>query len=194
MKKQERHRIIRDLVETRNIETQEELADALRENGCAVTQATVSRDIKELMLVKVSDMRGGYRYAFPKERSHMMSSEQLERMIRNSVISIRSGGNLVVLHTLPGTAQGVAYAIDSMKWLGVMGTVAGDDTIFVAIERPEIAEEFSAYFEWREDREEPGLVYEKPKKRKKPATAGRTGKKRGKSVKKEVNKAVSAKG
>lgn len=150
MNKKERHQIIRDLVEARNIETQEELARALQESGFNVTQATVSRDIKELMLVKVSDMRGGYRYAFPKERSHMMSSEQLERLIRSSVISIRAGGNLVVLHTLPGTAQGVAYAIDSMKWLGVMGTVAGDDTIFVAIEQPEIAKDFFAYFHWHD--------------------------------------------
>jgi transcriptional regulator of arginine metabolism len=53
-----------------------------------------------------------------------------------------------VLHTLPGTAQGVAFAIDSMKWIGVMGTVAGDDTIFVAMERPEVAEEFISYFQF----------------------------------------------
>lgn len=152
MKKQERHQLIRNLVETRNIETQEDLANALQESGIRVTQATVSRDIKELMLVKVSDMRGGYRYSIPKERSHMMSSEQLERLVRNSVISMQSGGNLVVLHTLPGTAQGVAFAIDSMKWIGVMGTVAGDDTIFVAIERPEVAAEFTAYFNFKEEK------------------------------------------
>ena len=149
MNKQERHQLIRNLVETRNIETQEDLANALRESGIKVTQATVSRDIKELMLVKVSDMRGNYRYSIPKERSHLMSSEQLERLMRNSVISVRSGGNLVVLHTLPGTAQGVAFAIDSMKWFGIMGTVAGDDTIFVAIERPEMAEELTSYFQFK---------------------------------------------
>ena len=153
MSKQERHQMIRNLVETRNIETQEDLAKALQESGMRVTQATVSRDIKELMLVKVSDMRGRYRYAFPRERSHIMSSEQLERLIRNSVISVRAGGNLVVLHTLPGTAQGAAFAIDSMKWIGVMGTVAGDDTIFVAIERPEIAEELMSYFRLRDEAE-----------------------------------------
>ncbi len=163
MKKQERHRIIRELVESENIETQEELAKALQARGFNATQATVSRDIKELMLVKVTDMRGGYRYAFPKERHHMMSSEQMEQLIRNSVISVRSGGNLVVLHTLPGAAQGAAYAIDSMKWRGVMGTVAGDDTIFVAIESPEIAEEFSSYFRWRDDIE----PVEKHRRRKK---------------------------
>ena len=150
MNKQERHQLIRNLVETRNIETQEDLANALRESGIKVTQATVSRDIKELMLVKVSDMRGSYRYSIPKERTHMMSTEQLERLIRNSVISVQAGGNLVVLHTLPGTAQGVAFAIDSMKWIGIMGTVAGDDTIFVAIERPEMAEELSSYFRFKE--------------------------------------------
>ena len=150
MKKQERHQLIRNLVETRNIETQEDLARALQQSGYPVTQATVSRDIKELMLVKVSDLRGGYRYAFPKERSHIMSPEQLEQLIRNSVISVRSGGNLVVLHTLPGTAQGVAYAIDSMKWVGVMGTVAGDDTIFVAVEDGNTAADFVNYFKFRE--------------------------------------------
>ena len=149
MKKQERHQLIRNLVETRNIETQEDLANALKESGIRVTQATVSRDIKELMLVKVSDMRGGYRYAFPKERNYRMSSEQLERLVRNSVISVRSGGNLVVLHTLPGTAQGVAYAIDSMKWVGVMGTVAGDDTIFVAVEDGNTAAELTKYFSFK---------------------------------------------
>ena len=149
MKKQERHQLIRNLVETRNIETQEDLANALRESGIRVTQATVSRDIKELMLVKVSDMRGGYRYAFPKERNYIMSSEQLERLVRNSVISVRSGGNLVVLHTLPGTAQGVAYAIDSMKWVGVMGTVAGDDTIFVAVENNATAADLTNYFNFK---------------------------------------------
>jgi transcriptional regulator of arginine metabolism len=82
-----------------------------------------------------------------------MSSEQLERLIRNSVVSVQAGGKLVVLHTLPGTAQGVAFAIDSMKWIGVMGTVAGDDTIFVAIERPEIAEELMSYFRFRGEAE-----------------------------------------
>ena len=152
MKKQERHQLIRNLVETRNIETQEDLANALKESGIRVTQATVSRDIKELMLVKVSDMRGNYHYSIPKERNHMMSSEQLERLVRNSVISVQSGGNLVVLHTLPGTAQGVAFAIDSMKWIGVMGTVAGDDTIFVAIERPEMAGELTSYFTFKEEK------------------------------------------
>lgn len=153
MKKKERHQLICDVVESENIETQEDLANALRERGIMVTQATISRDIKELMLVKVSDMRGGYRYSIHKGRNYVMSSEQLEQLARNSVISVRSAGNLVVLRTLPGTAQGVAFAIDSMKWTGVMGTVAGDDTIFVAIESPEAAEEFISYFSFQQEKE-----------------------------------------
>jgi len=194
MNKRERHRIIRDIVETRNIETQEDLALALQEMGITVTQATVSRDIKELMLVKVSDMRGGYRYAFPKERNHMMSSEQLEQIVRNSVITVRTGGNLVVLHTLPGTAQGVAYAIDSMKWMGVMGTVAGDDTIFIAIEQPEFAEEFTSYFQWQEDG---GIPAERPLRLNR--AGGRTGrrktvKRRNQIVKKEAAQETAGKG
>ena len=194
MKKKERHQIIRDLVETRNIETQEDLAQALQESGITVTQATVSRDIKELMLVKVSDLRGGYRYAFPKERNHMMSSEQLEQLIRNSVITVRTGGNLVVLHTLPGTAQGVAYAIDSMKWLGVMGTVAGDDTIFVAIEKPEFAEEFASYFQWREEDDVVETRAYRRKAAKKSTGKRKTGKQRGRTVKEESKQAVAGKG
>ena len=144
--KTRRHAKILEIINNNSVETQEDLQALLSQAGYHVTQATVSRDIKELMLIKVSDMRGGYRYAFPKERSHMMSSEQLERLVRNSVISVWAGGNLVVLHTLPGTAQGVVFAIDSMKWVGVMGTVAGDDTIFVAVENDSVAADFANYF------------------------------------------------
>ena len=119
----------------------------------------------------------------------MMSPEQLERLIRQSVISIRAGGNLVVLHTLPGTAQGVAYAIDSIKWVGVMGTVAGDDTIFVAIERPEFAEEFSAYFQWgKKGIHNPGKAKRGSKKKSTPV------KKPVKTVREQENSETSHKG
>lgn len=143
--KKERHQLIRQIIEVQNIETQEDLARALLEHGYNVTQATVSRDIKEMMLVKVPNVRGGYSYAFPRERAHVLTPEKLERTLRDSVLNVRMGGNLVVLHTLPGTAQGVAFVIDSMKWPGVLGTVAGDDTIFTAVDRPENAPEFIRY-------------------------------------------------
>jgi transcriptional regulator of arginine metabolism len=123
-----------------------------------------------------------------------MSSEQLEQIVRNSVITVRTGGNLVVLHTLPGTAQGVAYAIDSMKWMGVMGTVAGDDTIFIAIEQPEFAEEFTSYFQWQEDG---GIPAERPLRLNR--AGGRTGrrktvKRRNQIVKKEAAQETAGKG
>lgn len=143
--KKERHQLIRQIIEVQNIETQEDLARALLEHGYNVTQATVSRDIKEMMLVKVPNVRGGYSYAFPKERTHVLTPEKLERTLRDSVVNVRMGGNLVVLHTMPGTAQGVAFVIDSMKWPGVLGTVAGDDTIFTAMDQPESAPEFIRY-------------------------------------------------
>ena len=80
------------------------------------------------------------------------------------MVAGQAAGNLVVLHTLPGTAQGVAFAIDSMKWSGVMGTVAGDDTIFVAIERPEIAGELTSYFRFRDAAEAEALSSKKGKR------------------------------
>lgn len=137
-----RHEKIKYIIEHNNIETQDDLACALRNAGIEVTQATVSRDIKELMLIKVPDAMGKYRYAFPKEHNLMLTQGRLERTFQDSVISLRQSENLVVMRTLPGTAQAVAYAIDYMKWPEVLGTVAGDDTIFIAVEDRENAKVF----------------------------------------------------
>ena len=133
--KTSRHAKIQEIIKTHSIETQEELAQALESAGFQVTQATVSRDIKEMMLIKVPNAEGGYRYAYPREMGNMLSPGRLQRTIRDAVLEIRSGENIVVLHTMPGTAQGVAFAIDYAKWPEVLGTVAGDDTIFVAIDK-----------------------------------------------------------
>ena len=127
-----RHGKIKEIIEHNKIETQEELASALRRDGIEVTQATVSRDIKELMLIKVPDAEGNYHYAFPKEHNLLLTPGRLERTFQDSIIGMRASENLVVVRSLPGTAQSVAYAIDYMKWSEVLGTVAGDDTIFVA--------------------------------------------------------------
>ena len=132
--KRYRYNKIKEIVQSRSIETQEELANALMEEGIEVTQATVSRDIKELMLIKIPDASGGYRYAFPKEHGMILSQGRLERTFQDSIIGMRASENLVVVRSLPGTAQSVAYAIDYMKWPEVLGTVAGDDTIFVAVD------------------------------------------------------------
>ena len=127
-----RHGKIKEIIDQQVMETQEDLAAALREHGIDVTQATVSRDIKELMLIKVPTGDGRYRYAFPSEQGVVLSQARMERVFQDSVISIVSSENLVIIRTLPGTAQAVAYTIDYVRWSEILGTIAGDDTIFVA--------------------------------------------------------------
>ena len=131
--KMTRHAKIKEIIDKNKVETQEELAAALRDQGIEVTQATVSRDIKELMLVKVPDADGNYHYAYPKEHNMLLTPGRLERTFQDSIIGVRVSQCLVVIRTLPGTAQAVAYAVDYMKWPEILGTIAGDDTVFVAL-------------------------------------------------------------
>ena len=131
--KMTRHAKIKEIIDKNKVETQEELAAALRDQGIEVTQATVSRDIKELMLVKVPDADGNYHYAYPKEHNMLLTPGRLERTFQDSIIGVRASQWLVVIRTLPGTAQAVAYAVDYMKWPEILGTIAGDDTVFVAL-------------------------------------------------------------
>lgn len=135
--KMTRHAKIKEIIDNNKIETQEDLALALRREGIEVTQATVSRDIKELMLVKVPDANGHYHYAYPKEHGMMLTAERLERTFHDSIVSVRTSDSLVVIRSLPGAAQAVAFALDYMKWPEILGTIAGDDTIFVAAENKE---------------------------------------------------------
>lgn len=135
--KMTRHAKIKEIIDKNKVETQEDLAAALRAEGIEVTQATVSRDIKELMLVKVPDANGQYHYAYPKEHNMLLTPGRLERTFQESIIGIRVSQCMVVIRTLPGTAQAVAYAVDYMKWEEVLGTIAGDDTVFVAMEDKE---------------------------------------------------------
>lgn len=132
--KMTRHAKIKEIIDQNKIETQEDLAAALRSEGIEVTQATVSRDIKELMLVKVPDANGNYHYAYPKEHNMLLTPGRLERTFQDSIVSIRHSDCMAVIRTLPGTAQAVAYAIDYMKWPEILGTIAGDDTVFVVLE------------------------------------------------------------
>lgn len=135
--KMTRHAKIKEIIDNNKIETQEDLALALRCEGIEVTQATVSRDIKELMLVKVPDANGHYHYAYPKEHGMMLTTERLERTFHDSIVSVRISDCLVVIRSLPGAAQAVAFALDYMKWPEILGTIAGDDTVFVATENKE---------------------------------------------------------
>lgn len=142
-----RHSKIKEIVDRYIIETQEELADALSKHGIDITQATVSRDIKELMLIKVPTGDGRYRYAFPPEQNIVLSQARMERTFHDSIVAIDHSQNIVVLRTLPGTAQAVAYTIDYVKWPEIIGTVAGDDTIFVLVKPVEAVSHVIAKFQ-----------------------------------------------
>lgn len=121
---------IRELVATREIETQEQLVRALWESGFRVTQATVSRDMKELHLIKVPLNDGRYKYALPPEpRFHPV--ERLKRSLADHFVRIDRAEHLVVMKCLPGTANAVGALIDGLEWPQIVGTVCGDDTVLI---------------------------------------------------------------
>ena len=130
--KAKRQALIREIVEAQSIQTQEELAEALRAHGMVVTQATVSRDIREVHLLKVLAEDGSYRYA-TMEKSDSGMNDRLIRMLSDSVVEMNSANNLIVIHTLPGSAHVAAEAIDNLKWPETIGTIAGDNTILVIV-------------------------------------------------------------
>ncbi len=138
--KAQRHAAIMRIIREMNVETQEELAEQLRLKGIAVTQATVSRDIKELRLVKVPNDQGGYRYAPPFEPGPGDAQKRAQRTFRDYVIEQAFTGNLVILKTLPGGAQAVAAAIDDLGWTDVIATIGGDDVILVVVRAGEPGE------------------------------------------------------
>lgn len=130
--KSSRQNSIIELIETRSIETQEELASALRQKGYQVTQATVSRDIKQLQLIKIPISGGGYKYAVP-EKNETAVSDRLTRMLGDSLLSVDFAGNNIVVRTLSGSANIAAEALDNMQWPELLGTIAGDNTIFMVV-------------------------------------------------------------
>lgn len=137
--KYSRHSKILELIEKYQIETQEELAEKLKEHGMDVTQATVSRDIKELRLIKVMVDDEHYRYA-PISQSEGTITNRLLTIFTESFVSCDYANNIVVIKTLPGMAQASASAVDALKWSDIIGTIAGDDTIMVVCRAELIAE------------------------------------------------------
>lgn len=113
-----------------DIETQDELVSTLKELGFNVTQATVSRDIKELHLVKIPSKSGGYKYSPPTEHRYN-PTEKLKRFIMESFVSIDHAGHFVVLKTLPGNAHSIGVLVDDLDWDEIMGTICGDDTCLI---------------------------------------------------------------
>ena len=131
--KQLRHRAIRDLGSARPIRTQQELAGALRERGFRTTQATMSRDVAELGLVKAT-RNGTQAYALPPRlvEADVSGEDRLRALLRDLPVEVREAGLLAVVKTLPGSAHAIAAALDRARWPEVAGSIAGDDTVFVA--------------------------------------------------------------
>lgn len=118
------------IISAKDIETQEELAAELRLRGYKVTQATVSRDIRELKLIKAASSKGGFKYARP-ERQENAVSERLTRILADALVGVESSGNIIVVKTLSGSANVAAEALDNLGWNEILGTIAGDNTVFI---------------------------------------------------------------
>ena len=141
--KRKRHALILELIQQYEITTQDELLAKLRENGFEVTQATVSRDIKELRLVKAMSPSGQYRYM----AGAAQGDEYLAKfytIFSGSVISVDYAGNTCVVKCYAGMAQAACVAIDAMHFEGIVGTLAGDDTIFVLCRTPELTQQLKS--------------------------------------------------
>ena len=136
--KTRRHARILDLIGEYPIETQDELLTRLKEEGYKATQATISRDIKDLRLVKTLGSDGKYRYVSPAKNSTDIRSN-FSALFSTSVSSIDFAQNMVIIKTLSGMAQAVCAALDSVNYNSVLGTIAGDDTIFVVCRTDELA-------------------------------------------------------
>lgn len=130
MNKGQRHIRIRDIIGNNDIETQDDLVYKLRNSGFNVTQATVSRDIKELHLVKVPMIDGRYKYSLPSDQ-RFNPLQKLKRALVDSFVSIDHTANMIVIKTLPGNANAVGALIDNLDWDEIMGTICGDDTILI---------------------------------------------------------------
>ena len=130
--KSQRHSKIIELITKNNIETQEELADTLNQSGFNVTQATVSRDIRELKLTKMSVNGERQKYVILQSKENQMN-EKYMRVLKDGFVSMDMAQNILVIKTVPGMAMAVAAALDAMNWYEIVGCIAGDDTIMCAV-------------------------------------------------------------
>ena len=147
--KTKRHRKILELIKENVVGTQEELADLLKQDGFAVTQATVSRDIKELALIKIPTSDDQYRSALPMEVA--VSETRLRFLLKEFVLNYAASENILLVRTAPGNANAVASALDNAQWGEILGSVAGDDTILVVARKKEdipcIIEKLESYLD-----------------------------------------------
>jgi transcriptional regulator of arginine metabolism len=140
---------ILEIVNGHEVETQEKLAELLKKSGYDVTQATVSRDIKELQLVKTMTPAGRYKYAAGASRERPMT-ERFAKIFRETVQSVDHSGNIIVIKTLPGCANAAAEAVDSLNFTDILGSIAGDNTLMlVAAEAADVAAIAAGFNEMR---------------------------------------------
>ncbi len=140
--KSKRQKLICDLILKYEIETQEELVSKLLDAGCKVTQATISRDIRELRLTKIVGESGAQKYALPAQDASIqtpLAGLRFSRVLQEGFISVDIAGNIVVMRTMTGMAMAVAAALDHLSLQEIVGTIAGDDTIFMAVRNEESA-------------------------------------------------------
>ena len=130
--KEGRHNMILEVIAERGVETQDELASILKERGFEVTQATISRDIKELKLIKVQSENGSYQYAASGIEA-TGKFDVFKRVFKETVLSVERAASVVVVRTMTGSAAAAAEAIDELELFEIAGSIAGDNTIFVAV-------------------------------------------------------------
>jgi transcriptional regulator of arginine metabolism len=142
--KNSRHTRILEIINDNVIETQDDLIEKLRESGYPVTQATVSRDIKQLGLIKTATKDGGYKYTAPRNDG-AGNDTKLRTIIKETIISAQEAQNIVVLKTMPGMATAAATSLDVLMGDDIVGSIAGDDTIFIVVHTNEDAVDFADY-------------------------------------------------
>lgn len=138
----QRQAAIIDLISNHEIDTQEELTARLREMGFHSTQATISRDIKELRLIKIASSNGGYKYSIAESEQDSGLVPRVRNIFRECVIKVDVAQNLVVIKTITGMANAAAFALDTMKISEIVGTIAGDDNVLIILRDNESAENF----------------------------------------------------
>ncbi|MBE6919007.1 MAG: arginine repressor [Ruminococcaceae bacterium] len=142
--KNDRQNHLLQIITEESIETQEQLLERLRARGIKSTQATISRDIKELHLIKEPAGQGRYRYAVSAHRTKLNFADRLRTIFRESLLSAEYAQNIVVIKTMPGLAQGAASALDGMNITDMVGSLAGDDTVMIVMRDTESAATFTA--------------------------------------------------
>ncbi|MEG0874994.1 MAG: arginine repressor [Clostridiales bacterium] len=145
--KTSRQKMIQKIIEKDEIATQFDLAEQLKRHGFNVTQATVSRDIKEIGLIKIPMEGNMSKYSMPVNISVGNIAERMHRMFMDNAVSVNSAENIIIVKTLPGTAQGLAACLDQSNWSEIIGSIAGDDTILLIIKKKTLVDSILEKFD-----------------------------------------------